>query len=511
MDRPAFVYLLALLACPFVLAVGPPQPPPIRLVEFGSVPGQWGVLAFSPDGRTLAVGDGEKSAVVLYEAASLLERGRLPLPTPADRAIKNVAFLNHGRWAVVAYQARVVVWDMASRKPILSCPADEWWGARCAAARLGELVAIVWQHHVVVWNARTGKRLGEVRGHTKSINSAAFSPDGKYLATVSIDETARLWDTANLRECAVLRGHGGSVEQVEFSPSGKALATAGGYSGDYSVCLWDVPSGKKRLTWDGHSHSIQGLAFLWDGRYLAIDQEATEVRAFDLALSSECAILEGVATGWGPASTTSGGYYVLAFGSRDEVSLFRCEAPCIALPRAAGPRRPWASFVPKRTRALWVELASADAARAYRASHALASSPTQALRLFNKELCPARGPPPGLADLLVRGLASDEYEARQRSEAGLKQLGEYAAASLRRATLNPDLEVRLRAERLLALHFSPLRDPKRLREVRAVEVLERIGTREARELLESLASGHPDARLTREALSSLTRMEAVRP
>src|SRR5262249_46484237 len=114
MDRPAFVFLLALFVCQPAHAGSPPGPAPLRLAQYGKLKGKEGaseVLAFSPDGRMIAVG--KEPALVLYETASLLERGRLP--TPAEDSVRKVAFLNHGRWALVAYTGRIVVWDLASR------------------------------------------------------------------------------------------------------------------------------------------------------------------------------------------------------------------------------------------------------------------------------------------------------------------------------------------------------------------------------------------------------------
>src|SRR5262249_3132527 len=70
----------------------------------------------------------------------------------------------------------------------------------------------------------------------------------------------------------------------------------------------------------------------------------------------------------------------------------------------------------------------------------------------------------------------------------------------------PSLEVARRAEDLLQKLEGPVRAPETLRNLRAVEVLEHIGTAQAEEILKSLARGHPDARLTQEAKASLDRL-----
>jgi WD40 repeat protein len=86
-----------------------------------------------------------------------------------------------------------------------------------------------------VWDAASGKELAVCRGHTRQVESVAFSPDGSRLATASDDQTARLWDAESGKELAVLRGHEGPVRSVAFSPDAARLATT---SSDGTARLW---------------------------------------------------------------------------------------------------------------------------------------------------------------------------------------------------------------------------------------------------------------------------------
>jgi hypothetical protein len=112
---------------------------------------------------------------------------------------------------------------------------------------------------------------------------------------------------------------------------------------------------------------------------------------------------------------------------------------------------------------------------------------------------------------LLADLDAEEFEVRKGAFAELEKFGEPAGPDLRKVLEGqPPAEVRRQAEELLPKLRQPIPAPERLREIRSVEVLEQIGTPEARTVLEALAGGAPEARLTQEAKASLERL-AKRP
>ena len=143
---------------------------------------------------------------------------------------------------------------------------------------------------VKVWDAMSEQEALTLKGHIGRVGSVAFSPDGKRLASASSDKTVKVWDAKSGQETITLKGHLGSVASVAFSPDGQRLASA---SADQTVKLWDATSGKMLLTLNGHDSFVWSVAFSPDGKRLASASSDRTVRVWDTTSGQVTLTLRG--------------------------------------------------------------------------------------------------------------------------------------------------------------------------------------------------------------------------
>ncbi|CAI7662679.1 unnamed protein product [Penicillium bialowiezense] len=127
---------------------------------------------------------------------------------------------------------------------------------------------------IKLWDAQTGNELQTLKGHSDSVRSVAFSPDGQTVASGSSDRTIKLWDAQTGNELQTLKGHSDSVRSVAFSPDGQTVASG---SRDRTIKLWDTQTGNELQTLKGHSDEVTSVAFSPGGQTVASHDKTVEI------------------------------------------------------------------------------------------------------------------------------------------------------------------------------------------------------------------------------------------
>lgn len=302
------------------------------------------------------------------------------------------------------------------------------------------------------------------------LTPAVFSPDNRTFAVANDNGTVSLWETLSGNER--LQVSSGRCTALAFSPNGKMLVTAG-YSG--KIDFWDAATGKKlaeRRSYQPGTPMDLALPGIMDQTSIA-----------SLAISADGK--------------------TLVSGSNDTTALIW------DMPNGEDAKPP-VQLENAQIEALWNDLAGADAAKARQAILVLGAHPAQTMPFLQGRLKPVPAPDPKRIAQLIADLDNQQFAARQKAEDELEKLGQLAVSALKKTLQSqPSLEVRQRVGKLLERTFvrpTPVADV--LQSLRALALLEDLGTNEARQLLDQLSQGAPDARQTREAKAVLARLNA---
>ncbi|MGH7223037.1 MAG: hypothetical protein ACRELF_07405, partial [Gemmataceae bacterium] len=498
-------------------------------------------LVFSPDGRTLAAVGGY--TINLWDMAG---QRRLHPPVGHEAGVQAMVFFPDGKRLVSAdYDHGMIVWDLASGRS-LARRRNNNYSVSLTVADDGDSVRFA-GYDVAVhrWNLRTLREERQAMITGLSTNTVAMSPDGRSMAALIFNSRSwqlRLYDMKSNKamELSGLPAQGW-VGQMVFTPDSRRFAAC---SNDGALRLWDRDTGK--LVREFKKETPRGqpthLAFAADGRSLALFDGMVRIREiasgadrlqippvpgslFAVAYSPDARFLAcGQSDGRVLVYSAVNGKQLAQWqGNQGAVRAltFSRDSHLLASGGANGTILIWkvpkdetlpAVLKAEKAVSLWQTLGDHDAASANRALAALTAAPAQTLPLFKERLRPL-GKPLDRKRLarLIAELDDDAFKVRERATRELALVGPDAADALRQAMFkDPSAEVKKRIEDLLS-RLKTGGDSERLRFLRAVEVLERIGTPQARELLRELAGKPMAAQLREEVQASLRRVEQLRP
>jgi WD40 repeat protein len=234
-------------------------------------------VAYSPDGRHLAIGrDGPN--VVLCDPAG---GGGRPLGIPVRRT-SDVRFSPDGRMLAVSSHAshEVILWDIEAGRPRMTLRGHTAAVTALAFAPDGRSLASASAGEVILWDLSPGRPRHRWAGRSITIASLAYSPDGRQLAAADVYErSVRIRDIWTGGEVRRIDGGSLPIQSVAYSPDGRLLATV---SGDGFATLWGAADGREVRRLDGRAQYLRRVAFSPDGRTLAATGDDDDIRLWDL-------------------------------------------------------------------------------------------------------------------------------------------------------------------------------------------------------------------------------------
>ncbi len=451
----------------------------------GVLSGNARIMSVSPDGKQLATVAKLSTNVRIWNLDKSKEALAIRLPdikppdpvfiNPDDGGpVKAAIFSSDGRKLFTLNQTKSTPklhryslrhWDLPTGKQIEHWNTTEGYIWEAYLAPDGKTVfSPIQECEIIIDNAASGRSRTIGARKNGRAESLAISPDNRMLlyedglpaiCMVEVMTGKTVFDRVRLPD-------EGAMGAFAWSADGRV--TAGGSQhrnlihskGDQTIQLWDSATGKELASFTGFKANVNALAFSPDGKNLTAGLQDGTIVVFDVSKMAK-------------------------------------------LP-------PEAKLNEKEMESRWAELIDDNATKAHQAIGTLVISPKQAVTFLQSRLKPVALADQKMILQWIKDLDSATFAIRQTAAKELEKVRDQVQVPIQKALQgNPSLETRRRLEQVWK-SLPDIPGPETIRTIRAIMALERIGTPEARGVLEALAGGAPGARETEEAKESLQRL-----
>ena len=152
------------------------------------------------------------------------------------------------------------------------------WLTDIAFSPDGNQLTVACSIGIWLYNVRTGTEKAFLRGHTELVNSVAYSPDGKILASGSNDWTIRIWDVDKRKHIKTLEGHTGKVNSVAYSQDGETIVSGS----DDGIRVWNVENWSDKIFYRNENTGIVNMMYSPDGKTLTSLSKNGKIESWDL-------------------------------------------------------------------------------------------------------------------------------------------------------------------------------------------------------------------------------------
>ncbi|HEV3145570.1 MAG TPA: hypothetical protein VGZ47_16875 [Gemmataceae bacterium] len=364
------------------------------------------------------------------------------------------------------------------------------------------------QGEIRIYNVDTGKETRHIDAGTGFPRMVVLSPAGRHVVCLLFDQTGgidlspTIWDTTTGQKrrpiLAQMNRHFFDFRMI-FSPDTRLLAT---FVNNSEIHIWEIASGEERAVIPRTAISAQ--AFSPDSRYFAWGTPDGTLRVFDLWIGLE---MPAIAAHRGPIQSlafSADGTRLATGGADTTVLIWDFAALLRTLPAiTARTTKPSARELEQS----WNELLGGNGMQANQAIWTLAQAPEATMSLFREKLKPVKGPDPADIERWIGELGDTRFAVREKATKSLAEAGESAREPLKTALeKGPSAEAGRRITMLLK-NLDDSKTSRQLQPLRAIEVLERIGQPEARQLLADIGQQTTDPDVKREIDFTLARWQ----